>query len=217
MGSAVSTDVGQSSGQQMERVTAIHYPTRVQIQRPYMLGSVDPRYDSGQVLGLQSGYNDISNDLMSEFHEVSPLERTHAAVIDRIPNRTRSLPEEVFPSSLDHRVEAPERVKTGRRRRISGNGAPDGWVASKNLISERRRREKLQKGLITLRELVPMFNRKVSFTWDTRFQILKTLFIAYTLRICSLIEYLVKSNMIWNWIDGFFGCWALMTKFNMWR
>jgi hypothetical protein len=164
MGSAVSTDVGQSSGQQMERVTAIHYPTRVQIQRPYMLGSVDPRYDSGQVLGLQSGYNDIPNDLMSEFHEVSPLERTHAAVIDRIPNRTRSLPEEVFPSSLDHRVEAPERVKTGRRRRISGNGAPDGWVASKNLISERRRREKLQKGLITLRELVPMFNRKVSFT-----------------------------------------------------
>ncbi|KAG0576572.1 hypothetical protein KC19_5G090400 [Ceratodon purpureus] len=152
MDSAGSMDADELAWQQLsERVTALNYPTRIQMQRPDMLGSVDSRY--GQVFQFHSGYNhDVSTDLpLNGFPELS--------ITDRIPNRPESLPEAVFPS-LEPPVEAPRKIRTGRRRR-SSESTPDGWVASKNLISERRRREKLQKGLITLRELVPMFNQKM--------------------------------------------------------
>lgn len=158
--SALSMDLDQSAGLQLEQVTAFHYPTRIQFQRQDLLGSADSRHDSGEVLRFQSAYNELSNDLLSRDPEVSPLD---SSVItgSRIPNLTRSHTEEVFPALDHHQVEVPARkIKTGRRRRMS-DGTPDGWVASKNLISERKRREKLQKGLITLRELVPMFTMKM--------------------------------------------------------
>jgi len=157
----MSTDLDQSAWLQLERVTALHHPTRIQFQRPDVLGCVDSRYDCGQALKFQSAYNELSNDLLSRTPEVSPLDSSEISG-SRVPSGTR-LHEEVFPEHDHHQLEAPVgKIKTGRRRRMS-DGTPDGWVASKNLISERKRREKLQKGLITLRELVPMFTMKVSF------------------------------------------------------
>ena len=167
MGSAVSLDMDRSTWQQLEQVTALHYPAGVQIQ-PKNVGPAESRYYSPQVLQFQSGYNNVFRDLNGFPELVSPLDRTNSSVHNRIPTSTRSPPED---ASLDltYRVEAPVKIRrTGRRPRTSEGDAPGGWVPSTNLISERRRREKLRKSLITLRELVPMFNKKVSFTWDTR-------------------------------------------------
>lgn len=168
--SAMSTDLDQSAWLQLERVTALHHPARIQCQRPDVLGSVYSRYDSGQVLKFQSAYNELSSDLLNRSPEVSPLDTS--VISSLVPNLTRSLAEKAFPEQDHQQVEVPAgKIKTGRRRRMS-DGTPDGWVASKNLISERKRREKLQKGLLTLRELVPMFTMKVSsiYTsiWDAR-------------------------------------------------
>lgn len=158
--SAMSTDLDQSAWLQLERVTAFHHPTRIQLQRPDVLGSIDSQYDSGQVLKFQPALDEISYDLPHGIPEVSLLDPS-VGLISRSPSRARS---HEFPEFDHHQVEAPARkIKTGRRRRMS-ECTPDGWVASKNLISERRRREKLQKGLIALRELVPMFTMKVSST-----------------------------------------------------
>lgn len=154
--SALEEDMDQSAWLEIERVTAQHCPTQIQFQRPDVLGSVERQYDSG--------FNERINNLTNK----NPVD---SSVICRIPNRTRSHAEESFQKGGENQVmEAPPRkIKTGRRRRVS-DGSPDGWVASKNLISERKRREKLQKGLITLRELVPMFTMKVSsvppHVWD---------------------------------------------------
>lgn len=154
--SAMEPDVDQSAWLQIERVTAQHCPTQIQFQRPDVLGSVERRYDSGQGRKVDSGFNEHFENLATK----NPVD---SSVSSRLPNRTRSHAEESFQEEgEDQVVEAPPRkIKTGRRRRVS-DGSPDGWVASKNLISERKRREKLQKGLITLRELVPMFTMKVS-------------------------------------------------------
>jgi hypothetical protein len=136
--------------------TRLSVPTQAHFQcADVQLGSGDSQYDSGQVSEFPS---DGTRTFFVGIPEgSSSLDGSDFPAVCRStsdPTGTQ-LVQEVSDLVLDLRQKAPEK-RRGRRR---ASESSDGWVASKNLISERKRREKLKEGLLELRSLVPKITK----------------------------------------------------------